>query len=267
MKSVSIGLAGTLLVAAPPVRADDLPHSVGHMKIGSRFYTVSRTYDGADAFQEAQSYTGPTDGFASASVNVPQSYVRAAGIGTACSLCEGGGQSEASIDYQFQVVSDGHGGPLILAPLTIRYNIHLETTGFAGAIGGISIGTPEDPAHYVDTQFTGPGYGRGNVDIDVTNIVLFDATVGEWNAIELFASGISSASVTFGSYIAGVDPLISLDPDFLAANPGYSLRFSIGATNGVPDGVPEPPSWALIVCGTLGAGAVLRARRRVAALA
>ena len=43
------------------------------------------------------------------------------------------------------------------------------------------------------------------------------------------------------SFFATLDPTITIDPTFLAANPGYSLIFSSPSPSG---GVPEPSAWA-----------------------
>ncbi len=59
-----------------------------------------------------------------------------------------------------------------------------------------------------------------------------------------------------------LDPVITIDAGFLAADPGYALSFSDGITNPAP-GVPEPTTWAMMLVGFGGLGCLLR-RRRVA---
>jgi len=54
-----------------------------------------------------------------------------------------------------------------------------------------------------------------------------------------------------GSASATADPVISIDPTWLAQNPGYSLEFSPGITNG---STPEPSSLFLLGSGLLTAG-------------
>jgi hypothetical protein len=61
---------------------------------------------------------------------------------------------------------------------------------------------------------------------------------------------------------ATVDPVFSIDPSFLAENPGYSLQFSPGIGNGLVSLVPEPDTWVLMLFGLGGLGAALRGSRR-----
>lgn len=81
----------------------------------------------------------------------------------------------------------------------------------------------------------------------------------------LSAIGQAGGVLTFGagSYSAYADPLITIDPGFLAQNPGYSLVFSPNLLSSVP----EPSAWALMLVGFGGLGAAMRSsrRRRVAA--
>ena len=63
---------------------------------------------------------------------------------------------------------------------------------------------------------------------------------------------------TLSAGVAGLDPIVSIDPGFLAAHPGYSLVF--GATS--PSSVPEPSTWVMLGLGFAGLGyAGLRGRR------
>jgi len=58
---------------------------------------------------------------------------------------------------------------------------------------------------------------------------------------------------------AGVDPILYIDPQFLAEHPGYTLETDT-VLLGNTAGVPEPTSWALMVCGLAAMGAALRRR-------
>ena len=71
---------------------------------------------------------------------------------------------------------------------------------------------------------------------------------------------------------AFIDPMITIDTDWLADNPGFQLNFSDGVVNGtglLPDagGVPEPATWALMIAGFGLVGTVLRRRRTATFLA
>jgi hypothetical protein len=70
-------------------------------------------------------------------------------------------------------------------------------------------------------------------------------------AIEIF----SEVSVIAATGSAFADPIVQIDPTFLAANPGYSLEFS----SGLISAAPEPGSVGLTLIG-LGMLALMRKR-------
>jgi hypothetical protein len=66
------------------------------------------------------------------------------------------------------------------------------------------------------------------------------------------AVNLSLGPIASGSFSATTDPILAIDPTFLAANPGYSLTFSPGFV--VSSGVPEASTWAMLICGFAGLG-------------
>jgi hypothetical protein len=66
---------------------------------------------------------------------------------------------------------------------------------------------------------------------------------------------------------ASADPLIQIDPTFLANNPGLSLDFSAGIENGIAGAVPEPSTWAMMILGFAGLGLMGYPRSRKIELA
>jgi hypothetical protein len=59
---------------------------------------------------------------------------------------------------------------------------------------------------------------------------------------------------------ASIDPFLSIDPIFLLDNPGFSLEFSSGVLNVAPS-VPEPSTWAMMILGFAGIGAMTYRRK------
>jgi PEP-CTERM motif len=75
---------------------------------------------------------------------------------------------------------------------------------------------------------------------------------------------LSQGPIASGSFSATADPILAIDPAFLAANPGYTLVFSPGFV--VSPSVPEPSTWAMLLVGFAGLGyAGWRRGRRAAA--
>jgi len=93
--------------------------------------------------------------------------------------------------------------------------------------------------------------------------LLFYST-GDVQAVELFAA-VSLVAGTGGDFYGSVtvDPTFAIDPAFLAENPGYSLEFSngVGNTPDPPSDTPEPATWATMLVGFGGLGALLRRSR------
>lgn len=73
----------------------------------------------------------------------------------------------------------------------------------------------------------------------------------------IYMASLSSAS-------AMIDPMISIDPTWAAANPGYSLRFSTNV-GGLAEPVPEPSTWAILLLGFFGIVFSMRGVRRKSA--
>jgi hypothetical protein len=141
------------------------------------------------------------------------------------------------------------GWPWALA-WTVQFSGCVESGGFTGAEGPC----PSPTGSFV------------SYSISQTMMVLPD-TVG-W--IGLGAGGSARTGtmpalpdIDFGSFSAAtafVDPLIEIDPTFLADNPGYSIEFSPGFLGLSP--VPEPTSGLLLVTGLLGLGTMVLRRRQ-----
>lgn len=91
-------------------------------------------------------------------------------------------------------------------------------------------------------------------------------TVGSESEIYLAVSVAAYASQYGASHaFARIDPVVTIDPAFLAEYPGSTLSFSDGIGNG-PNlgGVPEPAEWALMAAGVALGGGLIRQRRGLA---
>jgi hypothetical protein len=97
------------------------------------------------------------------------------------------------------------------------------------------------------------GASNGPFSIDQTIMVTPDEV--------LYLGGAANTLVYIsGSATATVDPLIQIDPTYLASNPGDSLVFSPGYLQTTP--VPLPPSGILTLVGIVALGASARRRHR-----
>lgn len=106
--------------------------------------------------------------------------------------------------------------------------------GLCGGISGVSV--PFDLTYY---------YYGGGISPPQLN------TTGE---VSMLAYAQASQGVAFRAD-AWIDPIITIDPTFLAQNPGFSLSF-----DALPGAVPEPAEWAMLICGFGLVGGAMRRR-------
>lgn len=146
-------------------------------------------------------------------------------------------------------------GPVdnVVVPLFALIALHAAETGpvsaanFAAASVGIATSTGGGDAEFLNTDsvgYAGP---------DLVTTLAFTQLSGSLGYVTLQAS---ASAVGGGTAEAWADPLIYIDPEFLAANPGYTLTLSPGVVNAVP----APATLGLLATGL--AGIVLRSRRR-----
>ena len=107
--------------------------------------------------------------------------------------------------------------------------------------------------------------------VDYTSSYLFEADLTPGDVGSIAITGTVQGGVTgllrptgvptFGTATAFVDPLISIDPAFLALHPEYVILVDAGIGNSAVAPIPEPSSLALMMGGALGLVAYRRQSR------
>ncbi len=141
---------------------------------------------------------------------------------------------------------------------TTNLNSSLTTSSASIAVtvelaDGYSYGLTQQ-TDYVETN----GSKTGVFDVNSIAGVPFIIDLSARETTYADESGSSQAS-------AYVDPIIAIDPAYLAAHPGATFSISPGIGNGAPPsvaGVPEPSTWMLMLAGVAGLGLALRGSRR-----
>jgi hypothetical protein len=193
--------------------------------------------------------------------------------------CCSGGSASGTLDYWFEVVNTSSPGSV--SPVTI------DVTA-SGGISGSATGVPNPVEFGVSVSAeaellitAGPGssvvdeLAQTNAGFTVLNGVGTGAlnsttpnVTVNFGATTTFSGGFSlnNDPVTINTdtpyevemFVSlGGSPIIdesaSVDP-FIGTPPGYSLELSPGIINGIPSGVPEPSTWAMMVIGFAGLG-------------
>jgi len=169
---------------------------------------------------------------------------------TASASGQAAADSSGTVIYAFVV----NGPADVFVPLTIRGYVSAAASG-ARAEAHAAI----DYAGRAFYACSTVGYGLGCGDLPSSAFLSdsFSSLTGVINWIDIFANGTVYKDGAYSSY---ADPVIAIDPLFLADHPEFSLSFSSNLTSGVA--VPEPTTWALILVGLGMAGQAVRRRRR-----
>lgn len=168
--------------------------------------------------------------------------------------------TSAGADLDYYIAIDGPATSL-LVPLRVSGTVAaflpqpISHGTFAGAWAEVNLsGGGVDLDELAERGVT---LGMGRSGSDVVN---FDTEVMVPVNTPLLVSMSAAANSheAFGGDSAYADPTFTIDPAFLAANPGYALAFSPGVGNG--PAVPEPLSLVLFGFGLVGLRAVCRRR-------
>jgi len=162
-----------------------------------------------------------------------------------------------------------------------------STFTLSGAINGGTTGWNSGTYEFI-TSYTGPTTPDGGpnapqahsspsnpnsffysfLDPSVTmTLDLFGTPTGD-HSVVLFTGGVFQGGFGFGFTSASCTGVAVCGQNIVGETPGATISgpVTMGASFEVPDAVPEPGAWALMIAGFGAAGAALRARRRAVAV-
>ncbi len=216
---------------------------------GNGFVPFERSTAYADIFTTASVSAGP----------VVSNYVSTPGWMDGIAGYDGGylnGDVTTSLVYTFTVV----GPSAVMVPLTVTGGIYLQAGGTGASSGhlyaSVSDNYPGSP-HYISGDAASASCSEAqqascNTPFQLHVSMLSGSAgsgLGNVTYIQMQAASSFGGNYYGASFAtATVDPLVAIDPGFLAANPGYSLVFADGVTNAIGP-VPELPTPALLLAG------------------
>jgi PEP-CTERM motif len=171
----------------------------------------------------------------------------------------GGTGSTSTADFPFMVV--GPVGADGLVPLVIAGNATSSVSESGGPAGteAYSIVQVYNPSGVAVVNFSSCAQLNENINCSLASgqgsfLQTFEIQANAYFASLEFQAGGSAAggSLSTGFYSAEADPVMYIEPSFLAANPGYSLVFGPGYQPATT--IPEPSTWAMLIVGFMGLG-------------
>lgn len=163
-------------------------------------------------------------------------------------------QGSAGIQYYFEILGPANQ----FVPLTITGS--LSSSSVAGDINAYANTTGQILYQYVDSGGSQNGAAIscsslnnscGGLPTSVSLSASFSQLTNSIGTVTLLAGGTTAGAVS-SSYSVTADPIISINPTFLANNPGYSLVFSSNISAPQPASVPEPSTILLFGAGLVG---------------
>lgn len=172
-----------------------------------------------------------------------------------------GSTAEATIDYYFEAV-----GPTNTSVLfDIQAGGSASETGSGNAFAHLYLNGSSvigEPGTLTSACSAYEVNGCGSISSAFILNSVFSAQSGTVQQIEIDVDG--DVNQNGGTYMASVDPTITIDPGFLAANPGFTLEFSSNVTQNPISPIPLPDARPLIASGLGALGLVGRRKRREA---
>lgn len=173
--------------------------------------------------------------------------------------------ASASLLYAVKLVAPS-GVPVASVPVQVRYNLLGNTLDGAGGAtfweeGFVQMISQE--GSYFDTICSDPTATSCISSQAISGFHQYDRTIpfqpGETVEVEMVAGILLNSSPgSFFDVDIDLDPTFTIDPAFLQQNPGYSLEFSDGVGDSpLPDSVPEPATWAMMLAGFGALGAAM----------
>jgi hypothetical protein len=168
-----------------------------------------------------------------------------------------GSTAEATIDYYFEAVGPANtgvafdilaaGGASETGNGTSFAHLYLNGSSVIGEPGTL---TTACSSFEID--------GCGSIGSAFFLNSVFGAQSNTVQELVLEVSG--DVNPNGGTFMASVDPTITIDPSFLAANPGFTLEFSSNVTQNPVSAVPLPAALPLFAAG-LGAFGLMGRRK------
>ena len=176
-------------------------------------------------------------------------------------------QADSYVEYYFTVVGSGSAPSALLS---VNYSLSVNQIASAGDayathVAGDSVSAQAEltvGSVGINLLCNGTNCSGGNAGPNSAwqqGNASFYVTPNVANEVYIYASAYVEGN---GYASAMVDPVITIDPTFLANNPGYSLAFDQGVGN---TAAPEPSTWVLMTLGLglMGSGLRKRASQRL----